>query len=164
MRQKKKVCLMHCIGREDIKLWPRNVAWRWEIFLPKRLFNEPFFCHIFCILSRCSQLFHSGKTFTIAFGAVVDLGEFGIQEFTLYIMCLKKAKGCIPKRKHARTNEQNLTILLLWAGLVEVRKLGFFGKGHLCPVHLIEEGQCSVSILEIVSPFIFHLIIFCNPV
>ena len=41
MRQKKKVCLMHCIGCGDIKRWLRNVAWHWEIYLPKRAIFLP---------------------------------------------------------------------------------------------------------------------------
>ena len=79
-------------------------------------------------------------------------------------MCLKKAKGCISKRKRASTNKQELAILLLLPGLVEVRKLGFFRKGYLRPVCLIVEGQCLVGSLEIVSRRIFCTIIFCNPV
>ena len=43
----------------------------------------------------------------------------------------------MPKRKRARTNKRELAILLLLAGLVEVRELEFFRKGHLCPVCLI---------------------------
>ena len=78
-----------------------------------------------------------------------------IWNMVVYLYTLKKVKGCIPKRNHACTNEQELAILLLWAGLVEVGELGFFGKAHLCPVCLIVEGQCSVGILEIVSRFIF---------
>ena len=79
-------------------------------------------------------------------------------------MCSKKAKGCIPKSKRARTNKQELAILLLLAGLVEARELGLFRKGHLCPVCLIIEGQCSVGILEIMSRFIFYAVLFCSPV
>ena len=77
---------------------------------------------------------------------------------------LQEAKGRIAKGKCARANEQQFAILLLRAGFVEVRELGFLGEGYLCSVCLIVEGQGLVGIFEIVKRLIFFPILFCNPV
>ena len=77
---------------------------------------------------------------------------------------LQEAKGRIAKGKCARANEQQFAILLLWAGLVVVRELGFLGQRYLCSVCLVVEGQGLVGILEIVKGLILFPILFCNPV
>ena len=77
---------------------------------------------------------------------------------------LQEAKGRIAKGKCARANEQQFAILLLWAGRVVVRELGFLGEGYLCSVGLVVEGQGMVGILKIVKGLILFPILFCNPV
>ena len=73
MGQKKKVRLVDRIGQRDIKLGPRDVAWRREVYLLQGLFGEPFFCHLFRGLGCRGQLFNGGKAFPVPPGAVVDL-------------------------------------------------------------------------------------------
>ena len=67
---------------------------------------------------------------------------------------LQEAKGRIAKGKCASANEQHFAILLLRAGLVVVRELGFLGQRYLCSVCLVVEGQGLVGILDIVKGLI----------
>ena len=78
---------------------------------------------------------------------------------------LQEAKCHIAKGKCACANEQQqFAILLLRAGLVVVRELGFLGQRYLCSVCLVVEGQGLIGILEIVKGLILFPILFCNPV
>ena len=77
---------------------------------------------------------------------------------------LQEAKGRIAKGKCACANEQQFAILLLRAGLVVVRELGFLGQRYLCSVCLVVEGQGLVGIFEIVKGLILFPILFCHPV
>ena len=153
---------MNRIGQRDIKLGSRDEAGAWEVYLPQGLFGKPLFRNIFRDLGCNSQLFDGGQSFPVPPGAVVDLREFGLHAYMLY--GLQEAKGGIAKGKCACANEQQLTILLLWAGLVVVRELGLLGEGYLCSVSLVVEGQGLVGILEIVKGLILFPILFCHPV
>ena len=79
-------------------------------------------------------------------------------------MCLQEAKGGISKRKGARANEEQFAILLLRAGLVIVRELGFLWQGNLGTVSLIIKRQGGVGVLEVVEGFVLFPVLFCNPV
>ena len=84
-------------------------------------------------------------------------------------MCLcntlsQEAKGAIPKGQGAGADEEKLAILLLWAGFVVVRELGFLWHGNLCSVSLVIKRQGFVCILEVVEGFILFPILLCNPV
>ena len=155
---------MDHIGQRDIKLGSRDVAGAWEVYLPQGLFGKPLFHNIFRDLGCGSQLFDGGQPFPVPPGAIVDLGEFGLHAYMLY--GLQEAKGRIAKGKCARakTAEQQFAILLLWAGLVVVRELGFLGQRYLYSVCLVVEGQGLVGILEIMKGLILFPILFCNPV
>ena len=76
----------------------------------------------------------------------------------------QESKGGIPKGQGAGANEEQLAILLLWAGFVVVRELGFFWHRNLCEVSLVIKRQGFVCILEVVKGFIFFPILLCNPV
>ena len=157
---------MHRIGQRDIELGSRDVAGAWEVYLPQGLFGKPLFCNIFRDFGSSSQLFDGGQPFPVTPGAIVDLGEFGLHAGVTRVcnICLQEAKGRIAKGKCARANEQQLTILLLRAGLVVVRELGLLWHSYLCSVCLVVEGQGLVGILEIVKGLILFLILFCHPV
>ena len=79
-------------------------------------------------------------------------------------MVLQEAKGCISKGEGARANEQQFAILLLRAGLVVVRELGFLWHSHLCSVSLVVQSQGGVCVLEIVKGLILFAVLLCNPV
>ena len=80
------------------------------------------------------------------------------------VCSLQEAKGRISKGKGASANKQQFAILLLRAGLVVVKELGFLWQGYLCSMCLVVEGQGLVGILEIVEGFVLFPILFCNPV
>ena len=79
-------------------------------------------------------------------------------------MVLQEAKGGVAKGKGARANKQQFAILLLRAGLVVVRELGFLWQSYLCSVCLVVEGQGLVCILDIVESFVLFPILIRNPV
>ena len=76
----------------------------------------------------------------------------------------QESKGGIPKGQGAGANEEQLAILLLWAGLVVVRELGFLWHRNLCAVSLVIKSQGCVCVLEVVEGFILFPILLCNPV
>ena len=76
----------------------------------------------------------------------------------------QKSKGGIPKGQGAGADEEQLAILLLRAGFVVVRELGFLWHGNLCAVSLVIKCQGFVCILKVVEGFIFFPILLCNPV
>ena len=70
----------------------------------------------------------------------------------------QEAKGSISKGKGARPYEQQFAILLLRAGLVVVRELGFLWQGYLCSVCLVVQSQGCVCVLEIVEGLILFAV------
>ena len=76
----------------------------------------------------------------------------------------QESKGGIPKGQGAGANEEQLAILLLWAGLVVVRELGFLWHRNLCAVSLVIKRQGFVCILKVVKGFILFPVLLCNPV
>ena len=76
----------------------------------------------------------------------------------------QEPKGGIPKEQGAGADEEQLAILLLWAGLVVVRELGLFWHRNLCAVSLVIKRQGFVCILKVVEGFVFFPILLCNPV
>ena len=76
----------------------------------------------------------------------------------------QEAKGTISKGQGAGSNEEQLAILLLRAGFVVVRELGFLWHRNLCAVSLVIKRQGFVCILEVVEGFILFPILLCNPV
>ena len=79
-------------------------------------------------------------------------------------MCSQESKGGISKGQGAGANEEQLAILLLWAGFVVVRELGFLWHRNLCAVSLVIKRQGFVCILKVVEGFILFPILLCNPV
>ena len=76
----------------------------------------------------------------------------------------QESKSGIPKGQGAGANEEQLAILLLWAGFVVVRELGFLWHRNLCAVSLVIKRQGFVCILKVVEGFILFPILLCNPV
>ena len=76
----------------------------------------------------------------------------------------QESKGGIPKGQGAGANEEQLAILLLRAGFVVVRELGFLWHRNLCAVSLVIKRQGFVCILKVVEGFILFPILLCNPV
>ena len=76
----------------------------------------------------------------------------------------QESKGGIPKGQGAGPDEEQLAILLLWAGFVVVRELGFLWHRNLCAVSLVIKRQGFVCILKVVEGFILFPILLCNPV
>ena len=76
----------------------------------------------------------------------------------------QEPKGGIPKGQGAGANEEQLAILLLRAGFVVVRELGFLWHRNLCAVSLVIKRQGFVCILKVVEGFILFPILLCNPV
>ena len=76
----------------------------------------------------------------------------------------QEAKGGIPKGQGAGANEEQLAILLLRAGFVVVRELGFLWHRNFCAVSLVIKRQGFVCILKVVEGFILFPILLCNPV
>ena len=76
----------------------------------------------------------------------------------------QESKGAIPKGQGAGANEEQLAILLLRAGFVVVRELGFLWHRNLCAVSLVIKRQGFVCILKVVEGFILFPILLCNPV
>ena len=76
----------------------------------------------------------------------------------------QEPKGGIPKGQGAGADEEQLAILLLRAGFVVVRELGFLWHRNLCAVSLVIKRQGFVCILEVVEGFILFPILLCNPV
>ena len=76
----------------------------------------------------------------------------------------QESKGGIPKSQGAGANEEQLAILLLWAGFVVVRELGLFWHRYLCAVSLVIKRQGCVCVLKVVEGFILFPILLCNPV
>ena len=82
----------------------------------------------------------------------------------MYTSVLQEAEGGIAKGEGARANEQQLAILLLRAGLVVVRELGFLWHSHLGSVRLIIKRQGCVGISEIMEGFVLFPVLLSNPV
>ena len=76
----------------------------------------------------------------------------------------QESKGGISKGQGAGADEEQLAILLLWAGLVIVRELGFLWHRNFCAVSLVIKRQGFVCILKVVEGFILFPILLCNPV
>ena len=76
----------------------------------------------------------------------------------------QEAKGGKPKGQGAGANEEQLAILLLRAGFVVVRELGFLWHRNLCAVSLVIKGQGFICILKVVEGFILFPVLLCNPV
>ena len=76
----------------------------------------------------------------------------------------QESKGGIPNGQGAGANEEQLAILLLWAGLVVVRELGLLWHRYLCLVSLVIKRQGCVCVLKVVEGFILFPILLCNPV
>ena len=76
----------------------------------------------------------------------------------------QESKGGISKGQGAGPNEEQLAILLLRAGFVIVRELGFLWHRNLCAVSLVIKRQGFVCILKVVEGFILFPILLCNPV
>ena len=76
----------------------------------------------------------------------------------------QESKGGIPKGQGAGADEEQLAILLLWAGFVVVRELGLLWHRYLCAVSLVIKSQGFVCILKVVEGFILFPILLCNPV
>ena len=76
----------------------------------------------------------------------------------------QESKGGIPNGQGAGANEEQLAILLLWAGFVVVRELGFHRHRNLCAVSLVIKRQGCVCVLEVVEGFVLFPILLCNPV
>ena len=76
----------------------------------------------------------------------------------------QESKGGIPKGQGAGANEEQLAILLLRAGFVVVRELGFLWHRNLCAVSLVIKSQGFVCVLEVVKGFVLFPILLCNPV
>ena len=76
----------------------------------------------------------------------------------------QESKGSIPKGQGAGANEEQLAILLLRAGFVVVRELGFLWHRNLCAVSLVIKSQGFVCILKVVKGFILFPVLLCNPI
>ena len=76
----------------------------------------------------------------------------------------QEPKGGIPKDQGAGADEEQLAILLLRAGFVVVRELGFHRHRNLCAVSLVIKRQGFVRILKVVEGFVLFPILLCNPV
>ena len=76
----------------------------------------------------------------------------------------QESKGGIPKGQGAGADEKQLAILLLRAGFVVVRELGFLWHRYLCAVSLVIKRQGCVCVLKVVEGFILFPILLCNPV
>ena len=76
----------------------------------------------------------------------------------------QESKGGISKGQGAGANEEKLAILLLRAGFVVVRELGFLRHRNLRAVSLVIKRQGFVCILKVVEGFILFPILLCNPV
>ena len=76
----------------------------------------------------------------------------------------QEPKGGIPNGQGAGADEEQLAILLLWAGFVVVRELGLLWHRNLCAVSLVVKRQGFVCILKVVEGFILFPILLCNPV
>ena len=76
----------------------------------------------------------------------------------------QESKGAISKGQGAGPNEEQLAILLLRAGFVVVRELGFLWHRNLCAVSLVIKRQGFVCILKVVEGFILFPILLRNPV
>ena len=76
----------------------------------------------------------------------------------------QESKGGISKGQGAGADEEQLAILLLWAGFVVVRELGFHRHRYLCAVSLVIKRQGFVCILKVVEGFVLFPILLCNPV
>ena len=76
----------------------------------------------------------------------------------------QESKGGIPKGQGAGTDEEQFAILLLRAGFVIVRELGFLWHRNLCAVSLVIKSRGFVCVLEVVEGFVLFPILLCNPV
>ena len=80
MGQKKKIRLMDRVSRH-IKFGARNISRRGKINLPESLLDEPLLGGILRHFRRFCQYFDGRCAFSVALGAVVDFGEFGVHLF-----------------------------------------------------------------------------------
>ena len=78
---------------------------------------------------------------------------------------LKKTIGCLPERKRPSANKQELALLFLFAGLVEVRELRLLRQFNLLVrVSLVVELEGVVGVGEVLLCLILHPVVGGNPV
>lgn len=94
------------------------MAWGRKTDLPEGLFDNPLLGHFFRDFRCFCYLFNGRKPFLVALGAVVDFGEFGIHYFYDIAEC-----------RHAGSNNKQLALFLLLAGLIKVRELRICQSG-----------------------------------
>ena len=82
----------------------------------------------------------------------------------LYNTLSQESKGGKPKGQGAGANEEQLAILLLRAGFVVVRELGFLWHRNFCAVSLVIKRQGFICILKVVEGFVLFPILLCNPI
>ena len=159
MRKEKKISLMNCVWRLNIKSWSRNTLWGMQIYLPYCLPNQPRLCNVLRNSGFFNQLLHSWQSLPKAFRAIINSWKFSSP---FYCSSKEMSSSQSQSQSHSFSLDHFASLLFnIW--LVEVRKLRF-SQIKLLIMHLVVQLQSITCVHHILFCLLLDSVISCDPI